>query len=115
MKNGNLGVHTSHCCIWHGCKYGDEDCPVALGRARQEHVCQVCSEDYGLQTLDEMHKRLRIDKMPDELKLEAIQIGRLELLFRGELCGFTEDDQLMIDYLDHLVEGIKGEDFEVDD
>lgn len=23
-------VHGAHCCIHHGCKYGDEDCPVVL-------------------------------------------------------------------------------------
>ena len=24
----NVGVHQTHCCVVHGCKYGDEDCPV---------------------------------------------------------------------------------------
>jgi hypothetical protein len=27
-------VHLTHCCAIHGCKYGDDDCPVALG----EHI-----------------------------------------------------------------------------
>lgn len=25
------GVHITHCCFEHGCKYGDNECPVELG------------------------------------------------------------------------------------
>ncbi len=42
----NDGVHTSHCCAWHGCKYADEGCPVEEGRLRQEHKCESCSDQY---------------------------------------------------------------------
>lgn len=38
-------VHTSHCCKWHGCKYGDDDCTVTLG-APQEYPCEFCAMDY---------------------------------------------------------------------
>ncbi len=41
---GSIGVHASHCCKWHGCKYGDPDCPVASGEAEQEYPCEYCSE-----------------------------------------------------------------------
>jgi len=37
------GTHITHCCIHHGCKYGDEDCPVAQGKVRQEFPCEQCS------------------------------------------------------------------------
>ena len=40
-----IGVHVSHCCKWHGCKYGDKDCSVVLGEAEQEWPCEYCSED----------------------------------------------------------------------
>lgn len=36
------GVHQSHCCVYHGCKYGDEDCPVAIGEIVQDHGCEYC-------------------------------------------------------------------------
>ena len=36
------GVHTSHCCAKHGCKYCDEACPVETGRLQQEHPCEDC-------------------------------------------------------------------------
>lgn len=37
-------VHTRHCCKEHGCKYGDEDCPVANGIQRAEYPCEYCEE-----------------------------------------------------------------------
>lgn len=39
-------VHTRHCCKFHGCKYGDDDCPVALALKQQKYPCEYCHE-YG--------------------------------------------------------------------
>ena len=39
------GVHSSHCCFEHGCKYGDADCPVENGLIDQEFPCDYCQED----------------------------------------------------------------------
>ena len=39
------GVHATHCCTLHGCKYGDEDCPVLQQRVRQEYPCKECMND----------------------------------------------------------------------
>lgn len=41
----NVGVHETHCCSTHGCKYGDSDCPVASGELRQLYDCEECVED----------------------------------------------------------------------
>lgn len=38
-------VHTEHCCIDHGCKYGDADCPVCLGLKPQSFQCEQCQWD----------------------------------------------------------------------
>jgi hypothetical protein len=38
-------VHTEHCCLKHGCKYGDTDCPVELGIKRQSFACEWCYEE----------------------------------------------------------------------
>jgi hypothetical protein len=38
----NIGVHTSHCCAKHGCKYGNAECPVVLGTHKQEFPCEDC-------------------------------------------------------------------------
>ncbi len=41
----NDGVHATHCCAAHGCKYGkDDDCPVVAGRVSQEYPCEECGE-----------------------------------------------------------------------
>ena len=34
MNISKYGVHRTHCCILHGCKYGDDDCPVVSGEIR---------------------------------------------------------------------------------
>lgn len=46
MDADRYGVHDSHCCIDHGCKYSDDDCPVALGLRKQDGPCEHC----GLET-----------------------------------------------------------------
>ncbi len=38
----NIGVHQTHCCITHGCKYGNTDCPVLSGMFLQAHPCELC-------------------------------------------------------------------------
>jgi hypothetical protein len=38
-------VHTEHCCIVHGCKYGDHDCPVQTKKQQQSSECEACSWD----------------------------------------------------------------------
>ena len=36
-------VHTEHCCVDHGCKYGEDGCPVYLGIKKQSCPCEACS------------------------------------------------------------------------
>jgi hypothetical protein len=37
-------VHTEHCCRIHGCKYGDDDCPVENKTKVQSFECEMCSD-----------------------------------------------------------------------
>jgi len=39
------GVHQSHCCEKHGCKYMDDDCPVETGRLPALYMCEDCEAD----------------------------------------------------------------------
>ncbi len=41
--NKNKCVHTEHCCILHGCKYNDDDCPVENNIKPQSCLCESCS------------------------------------------------------------------------
>ena len=44
MNDNNKDVHTEHCCIFHGCKYGmDKDCTVVQEIAVQDFPCEECS------------------------------------------------------------------------
>lgn len=39
------GVHETHCCVIHGCKYGnDEHCPVYKALIEQGYLCETCSD-----------------------------------------------------------------------
>lgn len=40
---GPQNVHTRHCCEFHGCKYGDDDCPVARCLQKAEYECEICN------------------------------------------------------------------------
>ena len=49
LKLGTLGewpVHEDHCCPIHGCKYGDDWCPVVLGLTKKHNkYCEMCEND----------------------------------------------------------------------
>lgn len=47
MKKSNKCVHTEHCCIVHGCKYGEKDCPVEDGSKKQSFTCEYCNFGYN--------------------------------------------------------------------
>jgi hypothetical protein len=44
IPNEKWGVHVSHCCVYHGCKYGDADCPVVLKLEEQKYPCETCTD-----------------------------------------------------------------------
>jgi hypothetical protein len=52
-KPVGTNVHTSHCCSKHGCKYGDEDCPVVSHGAMQLCLCEECDTDIILYKMNE--------------------------------------------------------------
>lgn len=44
----NTLVHVSHCCVKHGCKYGDTEsdpCPVLTKEIRQQYLCEDCYQE----------------------------------------------------------------------
>ncbi len=43
--NNYIEVHRTHCCIYHGCKYGDVNCPVVFKKVEQEFPCEDCNEE----------------------------------------------------------------------
>jgi len=73
-------VHNTHCCHRCGCKYGDENCPVANGKvsgiARSE--CDYCEHDSDIDA-EEYIKSLREsrDRLLSEVHLFC-EIARIE-------------------------------------
>lgn len=39
----NYGVHEEHCCVEHGCKYSDVNCPVTRQIIQQKYPCEICN------------------------------------------------------------------------
>lgn len=78
-------VHTSHCCLEHGCKYSDPNCPVAKGEQKQQGPCETCgliSEGY----FDDGSEDGSIgcdDEFPDSDPVEQIATARR--LLKGSL------------------------------
>ncbi len=38
-------IHTDHCCLKHGCKYGDRKCTVVSGEKKQIGPCEICGRE----------------------------------------------------------------------
>jgi hypothetical protein len=75
------GVHETHCCKRHGCKYGQsEDCPVELGLIKQLYGCET-GDDFDEDCFEE---NINLQPKYDEYKsaLESI-----ELLTKGSSNG----------------------------
>lgn len=46
-------VHTEHCCSYHGCKYGDDDCTVVTGQKVQSFFCEFCDWEEEAEEISE--------------------------------------------------------------
>jgi len=53
MDKSRYGVHRTHCCVKHGCKYNDKDCPVVSGEIKQDYLCESCGYD-GINSIDDL-------------------------------------------------------------
>lgn len=55
MTVDHVGVHLTHCCSIHGCKYGDPDCPVETLAMDTDYICEDCWDwdDRDLPTVEE--------------------------------------------------------------
>lgn len=90
MRVQEIGVHKTHCCRKHGCKYGDDDCPVVSGEIKQEYPCQDYSElnpcfgeDPELLTNEEIKK----------IVTEAFEAGKTYQYWTHD-GDYTEDDEV---------------------
>jgi hypothetical protein len=65
MNANELGTHKGHCCIYHGCKYGDSDCPVVDKTVVQSGPCEHCG--LGLEGFyGEDDRKMAVERWPDD-------------------------------------------------
>ncbi|WCK57491.1 hypothetical protein PP175_25840 (plasmid) [Aneurinibacillus sp. Ricciae_BoGa-3] len=67
MDKSKYGVHERHCCVRHGCKYGDKDCPVINELTKQDNICEECSDE-GIKTVDELVTKKDIETLRNILE-----------------------------------------------
>ncbi len=107
----NLGVHASHCCVWHGCKYGNEDCPVVLLQVEQEYPCESCddSEPYedfnptpilhGRQEVIDEVVKLKEDCKVIKNTIKEVQSNLVKKKLADLIATLTDDRE----YLENLI------------
>ena len=71
MDISKYGVHRTHCCVLHGCKYGDQDCPVVNGEIKQDYTCESCDMD-GIKNIGEIHNLLVFRNVSDKDLLDDL-------------------------------------------
>lgn len=73
-------VHTEHCCLTHGCKYGNPECTVTTGRAAQSFPCERCGEDAEAAGVDATLRGGVIEAPPVATPNERRHVVRLAAL-----------------------------------
>lgn len=118
-----MDAHDTHCCIDHGCKYGEDDCPVANGVRKQCYLCEQCgletedyySNGYDERTYEEQHDYIAAlwehKQNPKVLTLEQKSVARL-IEFHGwsRLHNILTDIQnlpLSVIEIIKIMEGLK--------
>lgn len=62
MDKREFGVHKAHCCVKHGCKYGEPDCPVVNQIVEQSYTCEECNNE-GIKKVSDLITLKDIDKL----------------------------------------------------
>lgn len=95
------GVHETHCCEVHGCKYSKVDCPVKIGLIAARHECEYCVDDarenypqYSTKVAKELTKlgqrylfdtMLQMTKLDEEEKLKFLVDKNEDLSLRNTI------------------------------
>lgn len=77
---GQPDIHAMYCCQIHGCKYDDDDCPVARGYIIGGKYCEACAEEQMMKDDPSKHywapklnyKDIEHDEVDNNLDDEAL-------------------------------------------
>ena len=97
------GVHESHSCLEHGCKYGYKDCPVEIGLTKQKYPCEFCGDEFH----PEMEKKEGYFFTPEELKQllsDTFDASRKKHWIGGRNFGNDENMALDFDNAEEYIE-----------
>lgn len=72
----HAGTHAAHCCILHGCNYGQDDCPVNSGSVLQKYLCEECEDD-GIESVEELLLRIRREEVGTLQKVTDAEVKKL--------------------------------------
>ena len=102
MSEVSDGIHTSHCCHKHGCKYafhaGDEaSCPVMTGALRQEFPCEFCE-------LSHPEQDKAVDEIVSWLEGRVKELREMDTRVAGYIRQSAYD---RADHYDDVIRGIK--------
>lgn len=88
-------VHTEHCCVMHGCKYGNWSCVVVNGQKKQSFTCEYCWDEFSdlwdaAQLMNEMYDKgrqsvitvilPRVEGLPDHPWIPGVNFADGEIL-----------------------------------
>lgn len=99
----HTGTHVAHCCVLHGCKYGDDDCPVASGEIGQAAPCEQCPV-VGGNTLELLQIMLELLQIIRRRKIRLVQYGLCNYV-RYEIRRDIEPTGVSVAYLVLVVDG----------
>ena len=75
VNDSKVGVHVTHCCAVCGCKYGNDDCPVATKQLPAAYKCQDC-EEIPVYTRAELDAAVMAERARCAALCEAEHVGR---------------------------------------
>lgn len=88
-------VHQAHCCAYHGCRYGDEDCPVAMLRKKALYDCMDCYEDCTNEASRERGSALAEHRIKEFETIIAQRDARIDTLLEERDQLLNERDELI--------------------
>lgn len=102
LLSTNIGVHRTHCCKEHGCKYTAINCPVENGSIQQEGPCESCEwerEEEEASKFCQLFRRITkiTDNLPTNFLHLTEEVGELSteiLIEQGHPYKQTEEGVL---------------------
>jgi hypothetical protein len=91
------GVYRTHCCVLHGCKYGEvSTCPVCNGQVKQEYLCEDCDKTKYMTDHYSVEDQWR--QIDNRMKLEKneLRVKKIKRILKKKKCQNSKIRKLYI-------------------